>query len=110
MNVRSLDKREKANRLKIPISVPVNGKSAIFTPLYLVNTFGRNKKVLGFGLGAGSELGAVLGFGLGAAPRAQIRGLFVSTKGVIEIISIWVEIARRSCVHLLGFGVDRKHS
>ena len=35
------------------------------------------------------------GFGLGAPPRAQIRGLFVSTKGVSEIISILVEIARR---------------
>ena len=56
---------------------------------YLDNLFGKNKKLIGFGIGA--------------APRAQIRGLFVFTKGVIEIISILVEIARRLGAHLLGF-------
>ena len=63
----------------------MNGKSAIFTPLYLVNTFGKNEK-------------SSVGFGLGAAPRAQIRGLFVFTKGVIEIISI----LGRDCKEIRG--------
>ena len=48
---------------------------------YLDNPYGRNEKLIGFGMGV--------------APRAQIRGVFVSTKGVSEIISILVEIVRR---------------
>ena len=68
---------------------PFLGKAVIGRASYLDNLFGKNKKLIGFGIGA--------------APRAQIRGLFVFTKGVIEIISILVEIARRLGAHLLGF-------
>ena len=67
--------------LRIPICVPPFGKTSEIVASYHNNLFGRNKKLIGFGLGA--------------PPRAQIRGLFVSTKGVSEIISILVEIARR---------------
>ena len=45
--------------LEIPISVPVNGKSDIFTPLYLSNQNGSQHKLIGFGHGA--------------PPQAQIR-------------------------------------
>ena len=47
------------NGLEIPISVPVNGKSDIFTPLYLSNQNGSQQKLIGFGHGA--------------PPQAQIR-------------------------------------
>jgi hypothetical protein len=68
---------------------PFLGKAVIGRASYLDNLFGKNKKLIGFGIGA--------------APRAQIQGLFVFTKGVIEIISILVEIARRLGAHILGF-------
>ena len=55
---------------------PFLGKAVIGRASYLDNLFGKNKKLIGFGIGA--------------APRAQIQGLFVFTKGVIEIISILV--------------------
>ena len=45
--------------LKIPISVPVNGKSGIFTPPYLINR--------------GDTFRKLMGFGHGAPPRSQIR-------------------------------------
>ena len=66
---------------------PFLGKAVIGRASYLDNLFGKNKKLIGFEIGA--------------APRAQIQGLFVFTKGVIEIISILVEIARRLGAHIL---------
>ena len=60
---------------------PFLGKAVTGRASYLDNMFCKNEKLIGFGIGA--------------APRAQIRGLFVFTKGVIEIFSILVEIARR---------------
>ena len=44
---------------------PFWGKAAMGSASYLDNPSGRNK--------------SLIGFGIGAAPRAQIRGLFVST-------------------------------